>query len=763
MTSQWQQYQNEINAVANDIIAKDILLYLVIPAYNTDVYTTLTFNQYGNPNLQSQNSDYSNFNGPQTLANLETAGYGQSLQAILLRNGKLARAFDVNQFISSNLNLIKNFFLQMTVDISKCDACYDYNCNGQYCQSISVCGCDGIRNSGATLDPEGRCCLDSSKDCMGYCPGRSEGNYNYDYCGVCILNGVLSPFCVKDNCNNQYYLTAKPSVLYIFNGCTDAFAAGYIVQNTDIWNDFNSASGSLKTKADICNHYNNNGRFENRFTCTFDVANYNQDNGVPTGLTHFFSTNPPRTGAQCVPGSRTPASPIPKNYCGVCVPLPDATPFCVKDCTNTWRTNSNQVLFYDNCNTCVAYGTDPNAQKDDCDVCNGGNALKNECGVCGGVKGQDPCGQFLCLNLGCTIDCDGESRNPLIKQIDECGNCVLKTVGRDPKCIQDCKNIWYMNTETPPNHVDECGNCVPKLIARAPNCVQDCKLVWGGNATNDNCNQCLNPGETPPAECLQDCAGNYYRNAMDTILYKVDDCGVCNLIANMNQLKDACGKCTNVAGYNSATECTSDCKGNYHLADTLDCSMSQACKRAFIDSCGDCWFANEIEKRNMNMDDCGECHDGGENDPNWNQSKNNTDTQDVECPCFTDPVPCPSPNQALTTCNDGASCPSLFCSGTTQYPDDCGLCPISSMYGQKDECGMCCDPPNFLCNQDKDDCGECFGFNVQKTLNPCGVCNGTLCTVDCFGVPYGTAVLDCKGICNGNSNCSCIFFFFPFF
>jgi len=606
LTSQWTQYQDEINSVANDIIAKDAMLYLVIPAYNNDVYTTLTFNQYGNPNLQSQNADFSNFYGAKTYNNLENAhkGYENSIQGILLKNGKVARVFDVNQFISSNSNLIRNFFLQITVDLGQCKTCFDYPCNGLNCQApVNICGCDGIPHSRKTNDPEGKCCLASQKDCMGYCPLRSGGNYNYDTCGVCTLKGVLSPLCIKDSCNNIYYLTAKPTVPYKTDGCDDAFAAGYVVQNTDLWNDFNSASGSLKTKNDICNQYHNYGRFEKRFTCKFDIGFYNQANGVSTGLTHFFARSPPRTGTRCIPGSRTPASPIPKNSCNVCVPFPDAAPFC---------------------------------------------------------------------------------------------------------------ELSY-----------------------------------------DPCNQPLDTGEQPPYPCLQDCVGNYYRDGIDSILYKVDDCGVCNLIANMNELKDACGMCTNVAGYDSATECTPDCKGNYYLADTLDCSRSQTCKHAFTDNCGDCWFANETEKRNMNMDDCGECHDGGESDPNWNILKNKNDTQGVFCPCFVDPVPCPSPNQVFTTCNDGTSCPSLFCPGTSSnYSDECGLCPDSSMYDRKDECGICCDPPNIECNQDKDSCGECFGFDKQKTLNPCGVCNGTTCTVDCLGIPYGTAVVDCQGICGGNSVCS---------
>jgi len=84
-------YYNEISTTANDIMSKDAMLYLVVPANNANTDTMFTFHQYGIPNRQSQNSDYSNFNGPQTLLNLETDGYGQSLQAILLDKGKLAR------------------------------------------------------------------------------------------------------------------------------------------------------------------------------------------------------------------------------------------------------------------------------------------------------------------------------------------------------------------------------------------------------------------------------------------------------------------------------------------------------------------------------------------------------------------------------------------------------------------------------------------------------------------------------------------------
>jgi len=656
------------------------MLYLVISAYNTDMFTTLTFNQYGNPNLQSQNADYTNFNGPQTLINLQNAGYGQSLQAILLRNGKLARAFDVNKFTSSNSNLIQNFFLQITVDISKCNPCFDYPCNGLNCQApVNKCGCDGVKNSGATLDPDGRCCLASQKDCIGYCSGRSAGNYNYDTCGVCTLNGARSSLCVLDPCNNKYYLTAKPNVPYVFNGCDDAFAAGYVVQNPDLLNQFNSTSGPIKTKADICAHYNNNGRFENRFTCTFDVDYYNTVNGVSTGLTHFFTRSPPRTGAQCVPGSRTRASPILKNDCSVCVPFPDNAPFCVKDCKDIWRANPAEVWFYDNCNTCVLNGTDPNAQKDDCDVCNGGNALKNECGVCGGVKGNDSCGQLNCLNLTCTKDCDGVDRNPLEKQIDECGNCVWKTDVRDSNCVQDCKNIWYMNNETSPNHVDECQNCVPSSLTRAPTCVQDCKNVWGGNATYDNCNQCLNPGETPPYQCLQDCAGNYYRDGKDSILQKMDDCGECNLLENMNKLKDVCGMCTNVEGYSSTIECTQDCKGNYYLADSVDCLNTQTCHRAFIDDCGDCWFSNETEKRNFKMDHCGFCPDN----PLYNKADDCG--REIKCPSTSignaNYSTTLAGNIALGKCDDlYYGSPTLYCNSTGYWNQTITGNPCSSTF-----------------------------------------------------------------------------------
>ena len=193
---------------------------------------------------------------------------------------------------------------------------------------------------------------------------------------------------------------------------------------------------------------------------------------------------------------------------------------------------------------------------------------------------------------------------------DPCGNCVnITLVNSTLYCRLDCANQWYNTSSLSPNIVDECGNCVNRTIVRLPDCVQDCNHTWNGTAYLDQCDQCV-VGGVAPLECDQDCAGNYYLNNT-TPLYSVDDCGFCSNSSTWDSDKDLCGVCASDPGYNSTLECTPDCKGVYsNLTDP---------SRAFVDDCGDCWFANQTSMRNINMDDCGNCYIGGSLNSSWNQ------------------------------------------------------------------------------------------------------------------------------------------------
>ena len=116
-----------------------------------------------------------------------------------------------------------------------------------------------------------------------------------------------------------------------------------------------------------------------------------------------------------------PASPpLTVDMCGQCVLNVDLPPYCVKDCDGVWRTLGEPAYFLDSCNFCVAPGSNPNAHRDYCGVCDGNNATLNQCGVCNGTLGVDGCGQAAsCLNLPCGVDCDGVERNSLIMMVDE--------------------------------------------------------------------------------------------------------------------------------------------------------------------------------------------------------------------------------------------------------------------------------------------------------------------------------------------------------
>lgn len=752
-------WQLEINAAANALIEADVNVYMFVAGSKSiensntcdkDVspsQTCLTKYQYCNPDRQSQNSTFGNFNAATTLSNMNADGTKGSLQDKLLSAGKIMRCFDV--YDTSNSALVQNFFSEIVSDVSKCyTTCLDYICTSPTtcAPPVNRCGCDGVKYSNATYDPDGACCVE--KDCNGYCNNK----YSYDTCGICTLGGATHPQC-KTDCNGNKYLGFTSAPTGIKYQVQTINAAGYLLMNNDIKNAYVS---TWRNVAAIQTHFHDYGVFESRSYCTFDLAKYNQDYSTSFNqasaeadwLAKLLTTGP--RNAQCAAGSRRRFPPLPTDQCGQCIVNADAPPTCIKDCTGAWRGASEQHLVHvtDNCGVCVAPGTDADANKDDCGVCFGNNASKNECDVCGGVKGNDLCDQPLCEGLPCGTDCDGENRNPSEKNLDECGLCVNRVTpggapGRHPDCIQDCAGNWYQNGVNQSIYIiDECGNCVKRTDIRAPGCVKDCAGVWNGTAVYDACGQCVINGVTPH-QCLVDCAGTPY-TSNNPPPKSVDDCGICNAPEDANELKDQCGICTNLPGYNSAAQCTPDCKGTYRLITDPN--------RAFTDACGECWFANQTDQTNSKMDSCGVCHVPlGPADPDWNQGSGVVDSRGFPCACGQTPADC---SDGTNTCTD--SCP-VYCPNTANVVQDgCGFCPGHPYYNKTDSCGLCCDGTEASpCDTALDSCGVCFGFDQDKQ-NPCGICDphGTKCVQDCKGVWGGNAVVGCDGVCDSNAVCA---------
>jgi len=623
-------------------------------------------------------------------------------------------------------------------DLGACHTtCYNYICTSPTtCEPpVNVCGCDGVRGSGATYDPNGVCCLASAKDCAGYC----SGGHAYDLCGVCTAGGALYSACKKD-CGNNYYLaltSAPTGLVYQANLPTGCTVAGYLLLNAAPKTYYINTGKSV---ASVVQYYHDTGVFltSTESYCTLDLAAYNAAYGggftqasAESNWLASLLTGTPRT-AQCAAGSHIHFPPLQVDSCGLCILNEDTPPYCVEDCTNTWRTSASTVWFVDNCGVCVAPGTNVNLGKDYCGVCFGNNATLNQCGVCGGTQAIDKCNQPVCKALNCSIDCDGVSRNPLTHHVDACGECILGTDSsiNAANCKQDCAGIWY-NTTTPPHHLDNCGNCVLANVTEAATCIKDCNGTWGGNATVDACGQCV-VNNNPTYVCKQDCAGVYYLSNT-TPVHTTDSCGICNTLANQNNYKDKCGICNNTLGYNSAVACTPDCKGVW--------SPTTSTGRAFTDACGVCWFANQSSQANSEMDACGVCF-------GTNSSSGIFDSTGYPCRCGQTPTVC---SDNSTTCRD--VCP-VYCSGTANTtPDKCGLCPGNSMYNKTDLCGACCNPDiGIPCNTEIDSCGVCFGYNAYKN-NPCDICdpNNTICVQDCAGNwnAAGTgATIQCDGTCS---------------
>ena len=209
--------------------------------------------------------------------------------------------------------------------------------------------------------------------------------------------------------------------------------------------------------------------------------------------------------------------------CGVCVSSSVTnSPSCIKDCTGTYKLSN--YYFTDNCGYCVAPGSNTNAHKDSCGVCNGTNSEINQCGVCFGTTDLDNCGNPVCKNMTCVENCDGSYTVTQSKSTDPCGFCVaLNTISS--QCLTDCAGTYYKSGTTAPHKYDPCGVCITSSSTTSSECIQDCHGNWNLNQANawfyDNCHTCVAPGTDPN--------GNK------------DACGVC--FGNVTAEKNQCGVC----------------------------------------------------------------------------------------------------------------------------------------------------------------------------------------------------------------------------
>ncbi len=107
LTAPWQA---EVDATAQAVIANNAFVNLLIsPA------ATPSRNQFGDPASSVSDANFLNFNPEATLANLISAGYGNSLEAQVLAAGLVGRSFNITSV--NTPNFIANFFAAKVEEI----------------------------------------------------------------------------------------------------------------------------------------------------------------------------------------------------------------------------------------------------------------------------------------------------------------------------------------------------------------------------------------------------------------------------------------------------------------------------------------------------------------------------------------------------------------------------------------------------------------------------------------------------------------------
>ncbi|KNC56359.1 uncharacterized protein AMSG_11705 [Thecamonas trahens ATCC 50062] len=285
--------------------------------------------------------------------------------------------------------------------------------------------------------------------------------------------------------------------------------------------------------------------------------------------------SPPPPSPPPLPPPSPPAPPAP--------PVPSACESNVRDCAG----HCNGFAVVDDCGVCSGgqTGLVPNADKDHCGVCFGGNADKDDCGVCrGGNAGKDVCG--VCWGDGSSCaGCDGA---PFSGQVfDVCGVC-----GGDGTSCLGCNGLPM---SAGGRTIDTCGVCGGPHIAPgscattcAAGAYHDCAGVCGGSALVDLCGVCWS-------------ATDYVANAN----MHMDDCGVC---FGNNTAKDDCGVC---GGTNADKDSCGVCGGNNAARDA--CGICYGFNYS-VDACGLCFGESRtclgcdgVPNSGKVFDPCGAC------------------------------------------------------------------------------------------------------------------------------------------------------------
>jgi len=185
----------------------------------------VSIKQYGDPNCDISDSNFSNFDKKKTLDCLNRKGLGQSLFGGLLQRGKLARLFDIGKITSPGI--IENFFTDAIESIAKCELrkrqntnenCVAYKCKpsiGCYVDFLCNTGCNQCNIGGQCYRafdqkpvPAGQkpscefCIPEKSKTSWSTCSGRPPKGTCQEYScfadfGFCAVVDTCTVACNK--------------------------------------------------------------------------------------------------------------------------------------------------------------------------------------------------------------------------------------------------------------------------------------------------------------------------------------------------------------------------------------------------------------------------------------------------------------------------------------------------------------------------------------------------------------------------------------
>lgn len=105
-------WQTEVDNTAQAVIDELAFVNILMNAGDTP-----SRSQYGDPAQDESDDDFLNFDDSATLGNLITAGYGNSLEAQILRAGLVGRTFNIGDV--DNPNFITNFFAAKVEEVQE--------------------------------------------------------------------------------------------------------------------------------------------------------------------------------------------------------------------------------------------------------------------------------------------------------------------------------------------------------------------------------------------------------------------------------------------------------------------------------------------------------------------------------------------------------------------------------------------------------------------------------------------------------------------